>query len=98
MCYFGRMARAQKVSIALDKGVLARAKKAAASDGLSLSGMLENLLVEHFERETTLDNMTRFLDEHAPKMHVTERDMQKIRAEMSAPLRPIRRARKKRAA
>jgi len=31
------MARAQKVSVALETDMLARAKKAAAADGLSLS-------------------------------------------------------------
>ena len=45
------MARTQKVSIALRKDTLETAKKAAAADGLSLSGLLMRLLTAHFERQ-----------------------------------------------
>jgi hypothetical protein len=56
------MAKTQKVSVALRKDALAAAKKAAAADGLSLSGLLMNLLKAHFERRARFENMGKFID------------------------------------
>jgi predicted nucleic acid-binding protein len=84
------MAKTEKVSVALEKGALARAKKAAAAEGLSLSGLLMKLLTAHFEREQRFESMGRFVEEFAPHVRVTERDMEAMRQEMNAPLKPIR--------
>jgi len=92
------MARTQKVSVALEKDALARAKKLAAAHGSSLSGLLMQLLEAHFERQARFDGMGRFIDEYAPNVRVTAKDMQAIRDEMTAPLKPIRRGKRKRAA
>jgi len=74
------------------------AKRAAAAEGLSLSGLLMKLLNAHFERQARFDSMGRFIEKHAPNVRVTEEDMQAIRDEMTAPLKPVRRGRRKRAA
>ena len=92
------MARTQKVSIALRKDTLETAKKAAAADGLSLSGLLMKLLTAHFERQAKFAAMDRFIEEFAPNVRVTEQDRQAIRDEMAAPLAPVRRAKRKRTA
>jgi predicted DNA binding CopG/RHH family protein len=92
------MAKTQKVSVALQKDALAAAKRAAAAEGLSLSGLLMKLLKAHFERQARFENMARFIDEYVPHVRVSERDMQTVRDEMNAPLRPVRRARRRRAA
>ena len=92
------MAKTQKVSIALEKNTLAAAKAAAAADGQSLSGLLMKLLKAHFEREARFENMGRFLTECAPNFRVTDRDRSVIREEMRAPLKPIRRGKRRRAA
>ena len=92
------MPRTQKVSVALQKEALVAAKKAAADEGLSLSGLLMKLLTAHFERQARFDSMDRFIQNFVPNARVTEGDMQAIRDEMSAPLKPVRRARRKRAA
>ncbi len=92
------MARTQKVSVALETEALAAAKKAATRVGLSLSGLLMRLLETHFEHEARLVAMDRVLEELAPHTKVTERQLQSIRDEMTAPLKPVRRGRKKKAA
>lgn len=94
-CYSGSMARTQKVSVALETEALAAAKKAATRVGLSLSGLLMQLLETHFEHEARLVAMDRVLEELAPHPKVTERQLQSIRDEMTAPLKPVRRGRKK---
>lgn len=92
------MARTQKVSVALRKDAVVQAKKAAVSEGLSLSGLLMKLLDAHFERQQRFERMERFTEKFAPDVRVTEADIQVIRDEIAAPLRPVRRSRKKRAA
>jgi hypothetical protein len=92
------MARTQKVSVALQKDALTKAKKAAAAEGLSLSGLLMKLLNAHFVRQAKFESMGKFIDEYVPNVRVTAEDMQAIRDEMEAPLRPVRRGRRKRAA
>lgn len=92
------MARTEKVSVALDKDALVRAKRVAAADGLSLSGLLMQLLTAHFEKQQRLERMGEYLTEFAPKVHVSEAAMQAIRDEMTAPLKPVRRTKRKRAA
>jgi hypothetical protein len=92
------MARAQKVSIALDTDVLAAAKNAAAAEGLSLSGLLARLLQAHFERQARFEGMKRFSQKYAPDVRVTDDDLQSIRDEMAAPLKPVRRTRRRKAA
>jgi predicted DNA binding CopG/RHH family protein len=92
------MAKTQKVSVALDKAVLAAARKHAAANGLSLSGLLMKLLDAHFERQAKFENMGRFLEEFAPNVRIAAKDMQAIRDEMAAPLKPIRRGKRKSAA
>ena len=92
------MARTQKVSVALEKGMLIAAKKSAAADGSSLSGLLMKLLTAHFERQARFENMGRFIEKYAPRVRVSEDAMQAIRDEMNAPLKPVRRGKRKRAA
>jgi hypothetical protein len=92
------MAQTEKVSIALRKDTLAAAKKAARADGLSLSGLLMRLLTAHFERQAKFAAMDRFVETYAPNGRVSDEDMQTIRDEMAAPLAPIRRSKRKRAA
>lgn len=84
--------------MALDKDALVRAKKAAAAQGLSLSGLLMSLLTAHFERQAKLDAMGRYLEKFAPGTRVTEDDMDAIRREMTAPLKPVRRGKRRPAA
>ena len=86
------------MSVALEKEALIAAKKAAAADGLSLSGLLMKLLTAHFEQQARFDNMDRFMEKYAPKARVSAEEMQSLRDEMSAPLKPVRRGRRKRAA
>ncbi len=86
------------MSVALRKDTLVAAKKAAAAEGLSLSGLLMRLLTAHFERQARFDGMESFLEAYAPNARVTEEDMRAIRAEMTAPLKPIRRGGRRRAA
>jgi hypothetical protein len=92
------MAKTEKVSIALRKDAVAQAKKAAAAEGLSLSGLLMKLLDAHFERLQRFEQMDRFTEKYASDVRVTEADIQAIRDEMTAPLRPVRRSKKTRAA
>lgn len=92
------MAKTQKVSVALEKEALVAAKKAAAADGLSLSGLLMKLLNEHFAQRARFASMGRFIKKHAANVRVTEDDMQALRDEMTAPLLPVRRGKRKRAA
>jgi predicted DNA binding CopG/RHH family protein len=92
------MGRTQKVSVALEKNALAAAKEAAAAEGLSLSGLLMRLLDAHFERQARFASMDRFLEKYAPNVRTTEEDIQAIRDEMAEPLKPVRRARRRRAA
>jgi hypothetical protein len=42
--------------------------------------------------------MERFTKKYAPNVRVTDEDMQAIRDEMTAPLKPVRRGRRRRAA
>lgn len=98
MWYDGGMPRAQKVSVALQKDTLSAAKKAAAAEGLSLSGLLMRLLNAHFERQARFENMGRFIEVYAPNLRVTEIDVQAIRDELAAPLKPVRRVKRRRAA
>jgi hypothetical protein len=92
------MPRTQKVSVALQKDALVAAKKAAVAEGSSLSGFLMRLLNAEFERRARFDSMDRFIEKCAPNVRVTEADMQAIRDEMTAPLKPVRRSKRKRAA
>ena len=84
--------------MALDKDALVRAKKAAAAEQLSLSGLLMKLLTAHFARQERFAQMDRFVEAHAPDLRVTDAELQAIRQEMAAPLKPIRRPKRKRAA
>ncbi len=84
--------------MALDRSALAAAKMAAARQGLSLSGLLMKLLRAHFEREERFASMGRFLDSYALEARVRDNEVQAIRDEMRAPLKPIRRRRRKTAA
>ena len=92
------MSRAQKVSVALDKDVLAAARRNAIAQGLSLSGLLMRLLNSHFERQARFEGMKRFTEKYAPSVRVTDEDIQAIRDELTAPLKPVRRARRRKAA
>jgi hypothetical protein len=92
------MAKTAKVSVALEKNALATAKKFAAAEGLSLSGLLMKLLTAHFERQARFESMDRFVRKYAPNVRTTEKDLQAIRDEMAAPPAPVRRARRRRAA
>lgn len=92
------MVRTQKVSVALEKGALAAAKKLALAEGSSLSALLMKLLNAHLEREAKFERMAGFIDAYAPNARVTPAEMQALRDEMSAPLKPIRRTKRKRAA
>jgi predicted DNA binding CopG/RHH family protein len=89
------MTRTQKVSVALEKDALVAAKNAAAAEGLSLSGLLMKLLNAHFARQARFEAMDRFVEKYAPNVRVSEDDIQAIRDEMAAPLRPLRRRRRK---
>jgi hypothetical protein len=97
-CYHGGMQKTQKVSVALRKDALILAKKAASASGLSLSGLLMSLLDAHFAQQEKFENMGKFMENDAPNLRVTEQQRQAIRDEMRAPLKPIQRARRKRAA
>ena len=92
------MSKTAKVSVALEKNALAAAKKLAAAEGLSLSGLLMKLLDAHFERQARFENMDRFIREYAPNVRTRDKDIQGIRDEMAAPLKPVRRPRRPRAA
>lgn len=92
------MARTQKVSVALDKDVLTKARKLAAADGLTLSGLLMKLLEAHLEQQARFEAMDRFLAEFPPEAPVTDEAIQSILDELAAPLPPVRRPRRKRAA
>jgi hypothetical protein len=92
------MAMTQKVSVAIDKDALARAKNAATAEGMSLSGLLTKLLRAHFERQARFEQMDRFIETYAPKVRVRDEDLQAIRAEMAGPLKPVRRVKRRRAA
>jgi hypothetical protein len=92
------MAKTQKVSVALERNALAAAKKAAAAEGLSLSGLLMKLLTAHFERQARFESMDRFIQKYAPNVRTTAEGIQAIRDEMTAPLKPVRRPRRRRAA
>jgi hypothetical protein len=92
------MARTQKVSVALRKDALVAAKRASEAEGLSLSGLLMKLLDAYFERQARFESMDRFTKKYVPNARVTEQDMQAIRDEMTAPLKPVRRGKRKRAA
>jgi hypothetical protein len=92
------MARTQQVSVALEREALIAARKAAAIEGLSLSGLLMKLLTEYFEQRARFDAMDRFLREHARGVRVTQKHMQALRDEMTAPLKPVRRGGRRRAA
>ena len=74
------------------------AKRAAIAEGLSLSGLLMKLLTAHFERQAKFDAMDRYVKKYAPNVRVTDDDIQAIRDEMAAPLKPVRRTKRKRAA
>ena len=92
------MAKTQKVSVALRSDALEAAKRAAAAEGLSLSGLLMKLLTAHFERQAKFEAMDRYVEKFAPNVRVSDEDMQAIRNEMAAPLAPVRRGKRKRAA
>jgi hypothetical protein len=92
------MQRTQKVSVALDKRALVAARAAATAQGLSLSAFLMRLLNAHLEREARFEHMAVLVREFASEGHVTPAQMQAIRNEMNAPLKPIGRAKRKRAA
>lgn len=93
------MARTQKVSVALREDALQAATKAAAAEGLSLSGLLMKLLTAHFERQARFEAMDRFIAKYAPDVRVTDAELQATRDEMTAPLAPVRpRKRRRRAA
>jgi len=85
------MAKTQKVRVALEKSALATAKKLAEAEGSSLSGLLMKLLEAHFEQRARFDCMDRFIEQSAPNVRVTGKDMQAIRSEMTAPPKPVRR-------
>jgi len=88
----------QKTSIALDKKVLAAAKKAAAGEGLSLSAFLSKLVEAQIAQGLKFDAMDRFVNEFASGHRLTEEARAAIEAEWSAPLKPVRPRRKKSAA
>ena len=86
------------MSVALEKNVLAVARKAAAAEGLSLSRLLTNLLNAHLEQQARFASMDRFIEEHARHVRVTDEHIQAIRDQMGAPPPPLRRGRRRRAA
>ena len=92
------MARTKKVSVALREDTLQAAKKAAAAEGLSLSGLLMKLLTAHFERQARFDAMDRFIEKYAPDVRVSDAELRAIRDEMTAPLAPVRRTKRRRRA
>jgi hypothetical protein len=49
------------------------------------------LLTQYFGQRARFDAMDRFLREHARGVRVTKKDMQALRDEMTAPLKPVRR-------
>lgn len=97
-CYHWGMARTQKVSVALERNALAAAKKLALAEGSSLSALLMKLLSAHLEREAKLARMGAFMEAYAPNARVTAAEVESLRNEMTAPLKPIRRTKRKRAA
>lgn len=88
----------QKTSIALDKKVLAAAKKAAAGEGLSLSAFLSKLVEAHIAQGLKFEAMDRFVTEFASGHRLTKEARAAIEAEWNAPLKPVRPRRKKSAA
>lgn len=87
-----------KTSIALEKEILAKAKKAAAAAGLSLSALLAKLLKAHVEHEARVAAMGRYLRDFEPNFRLTPKARAAIEAEWTAPLAPIRQKKKRRAA
>ena len=94
-CYPGGMARTAKVSIALDKDTLVAAKRAATAEGTSLSALVMRLLSAHLGQQAKFEAMGRFLTEFAPNFRATERELQAIRDEWTAPLKPIPKRRRR---
>lgn len=92
------MTKTQRASVTLARDTLARAKKSAAARGLSLSGFLMKLVTDHLEREGRFEQMGQFVEAFAPNVRVTMKAMERVRAEMNAPPKPIRRRGRKRAA
>jgi hypothetical protein len=88
----------QKTSIALGKEELAAAKKAAASEGLSLSAFLSKLVRAHVAQQLKFDAMDRFVKKYAPSHRLTEDTRAAIEAEWNAPLKPVRARRRRSAA
>lgn len=88
----------QKTSIALGKEELAAAKKAAASEGLSLSAFLTKLVRAHVEQRAKLEAMDRFVSTYAPKHRLSEKARAAIESEWTAPLQPVRPRRRRKAA
>lgn len=84
--------------MAIRRDLLAAAKKAAAEEGLSLSGLLSKLVAEHLAQRERFANMDRFLRDYAPDFRVTDEQLRAIGEEMSAPLKPIRRSKRRGAA
>lgn len=92
------MPTTKKVSVALREDTLQAAKKAAAAEGLSLSGLLMRLLLAHFEREARFEAMDRFIEKYASDVRVTTAELDALRAELAAPLAPVRRTKRRRRA
>lgn len=88
----------RKTSIALGEDDLRAARKAAAAEGTSLSGLLGKLIRQHAAQQAKFEAMERFLDAHAPDFRLTSDARSAIEAEWSAPLKPVRTKRRRRAA
>ena len=88
----------QKTSIALGNDALAAAKEAAATEGLSLSAFVTNLIRAHVAEQERLDAMGRYLTKYAPGFRLTEKARDAVEAEWRAPLEPIRPRRRRSAA
>jgi hypothetical protein len=96
-CYCGGMA-SQKTSIALAREELAMAKKAAAAQGLSLSAFLSHLIRAHVAQEARFDAMGQYLSRYSAGFRLTPKARAAVEAEWSAPLKPVRAKRRRKAA
>jgi hypothetical protein len=88
----------QKTSIALPSEDLEAARTAAAAEGLSLSAFLSSLIRERTARQAKIDAMGRYLAEHASAFRLRPGARAAVEAEWTAPLKPVRSRRKRRAA
>jgi hypothetical protein len=87
-----------KTSVALGKEELVAAKRAAKREGVSVSAFLTRLIREHAAQVARFEAMKHYLDAHAPDFRPTDAARAAVVAEWTAPLSPVRRRSRRRAA